>query len=112
MVSRHSRPFQWHIDIDRVVNPLLPVSILPRLPAPVAHFLGHRSHPTAGGRIGNVAVVFWACIGVFSSLAVLGAVTQHVPSFRDRNVPVIVGSFVCPLPSLFPSPNLKVSGVG
>lgn len=99
----HKRPFRWHLDIDRHVNPILPPSILPRLPAPVAHFLGYRSHPSAQGALGNVAVVFWACIGIFSSLAVIGAATQHVPSFHSKGVPTIIGSFVCvPLPLPFP----------
>lgn len=89
----HTRPFRWHLDIDRHLNPILPPSILPRLPHPVAHFLGYRSHPSAQGALGNVAVVFWACIGIFSSLAVIGAATQHVPAFQSWGVPTIIGSF-------------------
>ncbi|KAK1831530.1 HPP family-domain-containing protein [Podospora conica] len=89
----HTRPFRWHLDIDRHLNPILPPSILPRLPHPVAHFLGYRSHPSAQGALGNVAVVFWACIGIFSSLAVIGAATQHVPAFQNWGVPTIIGSF-------------------
>jgi len=87
-------PFRWHVNVDRHLNPLLPASILPRLPHPVAHFLGYRSHPSAVGRVGNLIVVFWAAIGIFSSLAIIGAVSQQVPEFTRRGVPVIVGSFV------------------
>ncbi|KAK4444229.1 HPP family-domain-containing protein [Podospora aff. communis PSN243] len=86
-------PFRWHVDIDRHLNPLLPASILPRLPHPVAHFLGYRSHPSKAGALGNVAVVFWAAIGVFASLAIIGGVARHIPSFAHRAVPTIVGSF-------------------
>jgi len=86
-------PFRWHVDIDRHLNPLLPASILPRLPHPVAHFLGYRSHPSKTGALGNVAVVFWAAIGVFASLTIIGAVAQQIPSFAHHAVPTIVGSF-------------------
>lgn len=87
-------PFRWHVNVDRHLNPLLPGSVLPRLPHPVAHFLGYRSHASAGGPVGNLIVVFWAAIGIFSSLAIIGAVSQQVPEFERRGVPVIVGSFV------------------
>lgn len=88
-----SGPFRWHVDVDRYLNPLLPPSILPRLPPAIAHFLGYRSHPSATGHIGNVAVVFWAAIGVFTSLAIIGAVAQQVPAFSHHAVPTIIGSF-------------------
>ncbi|KAK0647109.1 HPP family-domain-containing protein [Cercophora newfieldiana] len=88
-----SGPFRWHVDIDRHLNPLLPASILPRLPAPIAHFLGYRSHPSRTGALGNIVVVFWAAIGVFSSLTIIGAVAQQIPSFAHHAVPTIVGSF-------------------
>ncbi|KAK5655859.1 hypothetical protein OQA88_5398 [Cercophora sp. LCS_1] len=84
---------RWHVDIDRLLNPFLPASVLPRLPHPVAHFLGYRSHPSHAGRIGNVLVIFWAAIGIFGSLAVIGAVGQQIPEFQARGVPVIIGSF-------------------
>lgn len=87
-------PFRWHVDIDRILNPILPTSILPRLPHPVAHFLGYRSHPSVTGPLGNVAVVFWAAIGIFCSLSIIGAVAQQIPAFQHRGVPTIIGSFV------------------
>lgn len=89
----HTKPFRWHLDIDRHLNPVLPPSVLPRLPRPVAHFLGYRSHPSSQGALGNVAVVLWASIGIFSSLAIIGAVTNQIPAFQSRAVPTIVGSF-------------------
>ncbi|KAK4139646.1 HPP family-domain-containing protein [Dichotomopilus funicola] len=91
-------PSRWHFNIDAHLNPFIPASPLPRLPTPIAHFLGHRTHApssSAGGRppLGNIAMIFWAMVGVFSSLAIIGAVTQHVPAFESRGVPVIIGSF-------------------
>lgn len=86
-------PSRWHFDIDRYLNPLFPASILPRFPAPVAHFLGYRTHPPHP--LGNLAMIFWAAVGVFSSIAVIGAVAQGIPEFQGRGVPVVIGSFVC-----------------
>ncbi|KAL2017775.1 hypothetical protein VTK56DRAFT_1693 [Thermocarpiscus australiensis] len=91
--ERPSRgPSRWHFDIDAHLNPFLPASLLPRLPHPVAHFLGYRTHAPARP-LGNVAMIFWAVIGIFSSLAIIGAVAQEVPSFQSRGVPIIIGSF-------------------
>ncbi|AEO69700.1 5b41c616-110e-40d4-8b58-bb74dc44a562 [Thermothielavioides terrestris] len=83
---------RWHFDIDKYVNPFFPPSVLPRLPSPVAHFLGYRTHAPAHP-LGNLAMIFWAIIGVFCSLAIIGAVAQQVPSFESRLVPIIIGSF-------------------
>jgi hypothetical protein len=89
-------PFRWHwhVNIDRHLNPVLPPSVLPRLPHPVAHFLGYRSHPSTAGPVGNLLVVFWAALGIFSSLSIIGAVGQQIPAFVSKGVPIIVGSFV------------------
>lgn len=86
-------PSRWHFDIDQFLNPLLPPSLLPRLPSPVAHFLGYRTHAPQHA-LGNLAMVFWAVIGVFSSLAIIGVVNEAVPAFQHRTVPIIIGSFV------------------
>jgi hypothetical protein len=86
-------PSGWHFDIDKHTTAFFPPSALPYLPAPIAHFLGYRTHaPTRP--LGNLAMIFWAVIGVFSSLAVIGAVGLAVPAFTTRGVPTIVGSFV------------------
>ncbi|KAK4131568.1 HPP-domain-containing protein [Trichocladium antarcticum] len=84
-------PSRWNFDIDQHVNPVLPPSLLPHLPAPVAHFLGYRTHPAHP--LGNLAMIFWAVVGVFSSLVVIGAVAREVPAFQARGVPTIIGSF-------------------
>ncbi|KAL2129220.1 hypothetical protein VTI74DRAFT_8066 [Chaetomium olivicolor] len=85
-------PSRWHFDIDKHLNPVFPPSVLPQLPAPIAHFLGYRTHAPARP-LGNLAMIFWAVVGVFSSLAIIGAVVLHVPAFQSRGVPTIVGSF-------------------
>jgi len=86
-------PFHWHVDIDHHLNPILPASILTRFPLPVAHFLGYRPHPSTTGAIGNIAIIFWAAIGIFASLTIIGAVAQQIPLFREHGVPLIIGSF-------------------
>ncbi|KAK3339816.1 HPP family-domain-containing protein [Lasiosphaeria hispida] len=90
-VAPPPEPLRWHIDLDRYLNPFLPASVLPRLPAPAAHFLGYRTPDQPPRSLGNLLVVFWTFIGIFSSLTIIGAVVQEIPSFR--NVPTIVGSF-------------------
>jgi hypothetical protein len=87
-------PSRWHFDIDKHLNPFFPPSALPMMPAPIAHFLGYRTHAPAHP-LGNLAMIFWAVIGVFASLAVIGAVALAVPAFRAQGVPTIIGSFVC-----------------
>ena len=98
----HTRrgPSRWHFDIDKHLNPFVPPSALPRMPAPVAHFLGYRTHAPAYP-LGNLAMIFWAVVGVFASLAIIGAVVLAVPSFQAQGVPTIIGSFV--RPASFPS---------
>ncbi|KAK4154908.1 HPP family-domain-containing protein [Chaetomidium leptoderma] len=88
----HRGPARWHFDIDGYINPFFPPSALPRLPSPVAHFLGYRTHaPTH--QLGNLAMIFWAAIGVFSSIAIIGAVMLSIPEFQSRGVPTVIGSF-------------------
>ncbi len=95
-------PSRWHFDIDKYLNPFFPPSALPHVPSPLAHFLGYRTHAPAHP-LGNLAMIFWAVVGVFASLAIIGAVALAVPAFQVRGVPTIIGSFVRPPP--FPSPS-------
>lgn len=85
---------RWHFDIDKHLNPFLAPSALPMMPAPIAHFFGYRTHAPAHP-LGNLIMIFWAVIGVFASLAIVGAVVLAVPSFQAQGVPTIIGSFVC-----------------
>lgn len=84
----------WNFSIDRYLNPWIPTPPWGWLPAPISHFLGHRARPQQP--LGNVLMVFWAFIGVFSGLTVIEAVSRQVPLFRQHGAPLIVGSFVSP----------------
>jgi hypothetical protein len=91
-MSASFRPSQWHLDIDAVVDPILPPNWLSRLPQPVAHFLGYRTHPPR--KLGNVAIIFWAFLGAFCSIAAIEGVGAYVPEFVSHGAPTIIGSFV------------------
>ncbi|KAK4246077.1 HPP family-domain-containing protein [Corynascus novoguineensis] len=78
--------------MDKYLNPFFPPSALPYLPASVAHFLGYRTH-IPQRPLGNLAMIFWAVIGVFASLAIIGAVDKAIPAFQVRGAPVIIGSY-------------------
>ncbi|KAK3313656.1 HPP family-domain-containing protein [Apodospora peruviana] len=89
-----SSPLRWHLDIDSYLNPIVPPSILPRLPYPIAHFFGYRgTHRAIGALPGNIIVVFWAFVGIFGTLSIIGLIGKHVASFEIRAVPTIIGSF-------------------
>lgn len=80
------------MDIDRVVNRIVPPPPWRRLPYPVARFFGYRKAKPEG--MGNVMMVFWAFVGIFCALSIIEVISLRVPSFQERGVPVIIGSFV------------------
>ncbi|ORY70388.1 HPP family-domain-containing protein [Pseudomassariella vexata] len=84
-------PSKWNVSIDRYINPWVPSPPWKHLPYPVAHFLGHRTTPQRP--LGNVALAFWAFIGVFVSLLGVALIGRAIPSFQERGAPVIIGSF-------------------
>jgi hypothetical protein len=84
--------YGWEADIDRFLNRYVPHPRWHLFPRPVAHFLGHREDLPP--KMGNVLTSLWSCVGVFCGLSVISVVSLHIPSFRDRDVPIIVGSFV------------------
>jgi hypothetical protein len=90
---RRRGPLGWHFDIDEYLNPFFPPFVLHHLPSCVSHFLGHRTHPPRHS-IGNVLMIFWAVVGIFASLACIGAISASVPAFKEIGVPTIIGSFV------------------
>ncbi|KAL1956232.1 hypothetical protein VTO42DRAFT_7492 [Malbranchea cinnamomea] len=81
----------WELDIDIFINRFIPNPPWHRLPWLVAHFLGHRPHPPR--KIGNVLIMFWSVVGIFGGLLVVTAVSTHIPSFQEREVPMVIGSF-------------------
>ncbi|KAI0164448.1 HPP family protein [Hypoxylon sp. FL1284] len=84
-------PSKWHFDIDKYLNPWIPPAPWKHIPYPIAHFLGHRqNHPRP---LGNIAVIFWAFIGILSSLIIIEVVGRAIPSFEDHGTPMIIGSF-------------------
>ncbi|KAI0843959.1 HPP family protein [Daldinia vernicosa] len=85
------QPTKWHFEIDQYLNPWIPAAPWKRLPYPVAHFLGYR--PEHQRPLGNIAMVFWAFIGVFCSLTMIEAVGHAIPSFEEHGAPIIIGSF-------------------
>lgn len=98
-------PLKWSFDIDRYLNPLVPSPPWRFIPYPAARFLGHRKPHDTPIVMGNLATIFWAWIGVFCGIALIGGVTLHIPSYQEHNVPLLIGSFV----SLFKSPTLSSS---
>lgn len=82
----------WEVDIDRYVNRVVPHPQWHRFPKPLAHFLGYRSNPEPN-KIGNVLIMFWSLVGIFTGLLIVTAVSKHTPSFQERGVPIVVGSF-------------------
>ncbi|KAL2272005.1 hypothetical protein VTJ83DRAFT_1376 [Remersonia thermophila] len=89
---RRGGPSGWNFDIDNYLNPLFPPFLLHRLPSFVSHFLGHRTHAPQRP-LGNLVMVLWAVVGVFASLACIGAASRSIPAFEDRGVPAIIASF-------------------
>jgi len=92
-------PTRWNFAIDQYLNPIVPPSILPRVPYVIAHFFGYRPpHPPPPPADrkpppGNISVVFITFVGIFLTLSVIGAVGKQIPMFTDRGVPTIIGSF-------------------
>ncbi|KAI1650129.1 HPP family protein [Daldinia loculata] len=85
------QPTKWHFEIDQYLNPWIPAAPWNHLPYPIAHFLGHR--PEHQRPLGNIAMIFWAFIGVFCSLTIIEAVGHAIPSFEEHGAPMIIGSF-------------------
>ncbi|KAL4874754.1 HPP family-domain-containing protein [Aspergillus karnatakaensis] len=95
-VHRHRRRSidfaRWHLDIDAVLNPIVPQPPWHILPRPVSHFLGYRGDKPQKA-LGNLVIAFWSLIGVFCGVLLISEVSLHIPEFRKLNAPIIVGSF-------------------
>ncbi|DAA79270.1 TPA_exp: HPP family protein [Trichophyton benhamiae CBS 112371] len=79
------------IDIDIFLNRFIPHPRWHRYPYPVAHFLGHRRE--AVPKLGTLVVIFWTFVGVFCGLLTITGISQHIPSFKQHDAPLVVGSF-------------------
>ncbi|KAJ5737549.1 uncharacterized protein N7483_002674 [Penicillium malachiteum] len=100
----------WHFDIDRYLNPFIPAPRWHLVPKPVVHFLGYRKEPPK--QLGNIVIAFWSLVGAFCGVALVALVSEHVPSFKARDAPAIIGSFgaaavieFCAIESPFAAPR-------
>ena len=82
----------WHLDVDRYINPYIPLNRLDRLPKPISHFLGYRKNNR--NEIGNVLVAAWSFLGAFVGVMVIEAVFM-IPEIQKHEVPLLIASFVC-----------------
>lgn len=87
-------PRTWTFDVDRYLNPFVPCPPWRRLPYPVARFLGHRKPDFKPWPLENIVTIFWAFIGAFCGISVIGVVVLHIPEFQHRSVPLLISSFV------------------
>ncbi|KAJ5775480.1 uncharacterized protein N7511_000491 [Penicillium nucicola] len=86
-----SDPSTWHFDIDRYINPFVPVPRWHRAPKPVARMLGYREESPRP--LGNILIAGWSLIGAFCGVALVSSVSKRVPSFQAHDAPAIIGSF-------------------
>ncbi|KAB5543099.1 HPP family protein [Coniochaeta sp. 2T2.1] len=84
-------PSEWHFDIDKYTNRFVPAPRWRVVPYPVAHFMGHRKHDHVN-RIGNVAMTFWAFVGIFCAIMFIELAVRALPITQGTGF-LIVGSF-------------------
>jgi len=88
--------------IDDYLNPYIPAPRLDRLPTPISHFLGYRSDSKPEPKdVPHLLVCFWAFIGAFLGLLVVGAMYKYAPGLASHNPPVLIASLVRPPISQF-----------
>lgn len=79
-----------NFDIDIYLNPFIPPSQLHRLPKPIAHFLGHRTHaPTEPPNVLSYLLTFVATV---AGLCLVGGVYNHAPGVAKWSPPPLVAS--------------------
>jgi len=83
----------WNFDIDKYLNRFVPAPRWRLVPYPVAHLLGHRKGHVE--RIGNIPMIFWAFVGIFSAILLIELATRSVPFVQGSQL-IIVASFVSP----------------
>lgn len=84
-------PSQWHFDIDEHLNKIVPPPPWKYVPYPVAYMLGHRKGKLP--EIGNIAMIFWAAIGIFCSIILIELASRRIHAL-EQNGTLIVASFV------------------
>ena len=81
----------WHLDVDKYINPYVPRNRLDKLPTPISHFLGYRDSKRK--EIGNILVAAWSFLGAFVGILIIEVVFM-IPEIHKHGVPLIVASFV------------------
>jgi len=92
MAWRLPRSQDVDFDIDVFLNRFIPPSQLYRLPRPISRFLGHRHRPNP--EVGSILVAFWALVGAFCGLLVVGALFRYSDQILKYHPPVIFASLV------------------
>jgi hypothetical protein len=85
-----------HFDMDDYLNRICFSSQVHKFPTPIARFLGWRKQPAKP--IGNILVAFWAFIGAFLGLILVGATFRYSPLIREYHTPVLFASLVSHIP--------------
>jgi hypothetical protein len=87
-----SGPSTWHFDIDKYLNRVIPAPRWRLVPYPIAHLLGHRESERVR-RIGNIALTFWAFVGVFVAIIFIELAMKSLTVVEESGL-LIVASFV------------------
>jgi len=94
MVLKHKIPIpaasDLHFEIDHYLNKIIPPTLVHRLPRPISYFLGHRETPKPD--VGNILIAFWALVGAFCGLTVVGAAFRYSPWIQEHHPPVLIAS--------------------
>jgi hypothetical protein len=98
------RPTQWQVSLDRYLNPFLLPPPTRLLPGSIQRFL--ERHKNSRPQLGNVALGCWAFVGALASLSLISIIDRQVPVFESAGSPLIIGSFVSPLPPPPPAHHL------
>jgi hypothetical protein len=81
-----------HFDIDDYLNRICFPSQVHKFPTPIARFLGWRKYPEK--QIGNILIAFYAFIGAFLGLILVGATFRYSPLIQEYHTPVLFASLV------------------
>lgn len=91
MPSKSPREQVLNFDIDTYLNPIVPPSQLFRLPKPIAHFLGHRTHtPSEPPHLISYILAYFSTV---AGLCLVAGVYNYSPGISKWNPPPLVASF-------------------
>ncbi|MDI1491573.1 MAG: hypothetical protein OHK93_002782 [Ramalina farinacea] len=90
MPSCLTSPATWNLPLDTLLDRFALPNFTHRLPFPIAHLLGHRTHPDRP--IGNVLTAISALLGAFIAILIIGALFM-TPAISSHHPPLLLGSF-------------------